>query len=346
MTVQDPPARRSKLVTPLHIIEALIIVGLLLWHFGAFRKTPNIAIITSGEGSYWDLVEAGAKKAADQYDCNFTMIRCKTDAMAQVDAINKALAEKYDGIAISPINPTIEAGALADVATSATLVTLDSDSAVARRLCFVGTDNYEAGHLCAQIVRDALPDGGELLISIGNVEKQNTQRRRQGLIDELLDRDFDPERAMDPVDQPLKGSKYTIVTTLVDGGDPAMATELAEKALKEHPNVKCLVGLLSYTGTSLVAALGDKAGKIPVVGFDVAETTLAGIENGSIAGTILQDQFGFGYHAVRILSENARGEKAQMPVFDKQTLPCEIVNKNNVAGIRGRINPSAGTQPS
>src|SRR5262249_10110104 len=162
------------------------------------------------------------------------------------------------------------------------------------------------GHMCAQIVRDAIPDGGEIIVSIGNVEKQNTQRRRQGLIDELMDRDFEPDRPMDPVDAPLKGAKYTIVTTLLDGGDPAMGTELAEKALKDHPNVKCLVGLLGYTGTSLVAALGDKAGKIPVVAFDAAETTLAGIENGSIAGTILQDQFGCGYHAVRILGENSR----------------------------------------
>src|SRR5438552_3248017 len=90
--------QRHKLVTPLHIIEALIIVGLLLWHFGAFKHTPNVVIITSGEGPYWDRVEAGAKKAADQYDVKVTVMRCKSDMMAQVDTIKQALAQKYDGI--------------------------------------------------------------------------------------------------------------------------------------------------------------------------------------------------------------------------------------------------------
>src|SRR4051794_11480846 len=191
MTTQvSPPShrKRSKLVTPLHIIEALIIVGLLAWHFGVFKHTPSVAIITSGEGPYWDRVEAGAKKAADQYDLKVSVIRCKTDQQAQSDAINQALNQGFDGIAVSPVSATGEVGALADIASRSRLITLDSDANVAGRLCFVGTDNYEAGRICGQIVRDSIPDGGEVIISIGNVEKQNTQRRRQGLIDELLDR--------------------------------------------------------------------------------------------------------------------------------------------------------------
>src|SRR5689334_18606530 len=154
--------KRHRFWTPLHIIEALIIIGLLAWHFGAFKKTPSIAIITSGEGPYWDRVEEGAKKAADQYDVKLNMIRCKTDMQAQNDAIRQALEDKYDGIAVSPINPTGQAAALSDIAGTSTLVTLDSDSPVARRLCFVGTDNYDAGRIVGQLVRAAVPDGGEV----------------------------------------------------------------------------------------------------------------------------------------------------------------------------------------
>ena len=350
MTVEaEVPSKRkrSKLVTPLHIIELLIIIGLLAWHFGAFNRTPTIAIITSGEGPYWDRVEIGAKHAADQFDVKVDVIRCKTDMEAQIEAINNALTKKYDGIAVSPINPPGEAVALANIAAQTSLVTLDSDSPVPGKLCFVGTDNYEAGRLAAQLVHNAIPDGGEVVVSIGNIEKQNTQRRRQGLIDELLGRSYEPDRPMDPVDQPLKGDKYSIDATIVDNSDQSLASDLAAKALKDHPNVKCFVGLLSYSAPAIVRGLGDqnKDGKIKVIGFDADESTLAGIETGAIASSVLQDQYGCGFHAVRILGEAARGQRSQLPVYDKQILPCTIVNKDNLADTRKLLSLAPTTQP-
>src|SRR3954467_14286900 len=249
--------KRHRFWTPLHIIEALIIVGLLAWHFGAFKKTPSIAIITSGEGPYWDRVEEGAKKAADQYDLKVNVIRCKTDMQAQMEAIKAALADKYDGIAVSPISPTGEAAALAEIAGTSTLVTLDSDSQVARRLCFVGTDNYDAGRTVAQLVRQAIPDGGEVIISIGNAEKQNTQRRRQGVIDELLERPFEPDRPMDPIEEPLKGPKFTVISTIVDNAEAGTTSEMTTKAIKDHPNIKAAVGLLSYSAIALLRGVEE-----------------------------------------------------------------------------------------
>ncbi len=340
--------KRHRFWTPLHIIEALIIVGLLAWHFGAFQHTPKIAIITSGEGPYWDRVEAGAKYAADQYDVKVDVIRCKSDMQAQLDAINHALEEKYDGIAVSPINAPGEAAALANIAGQSTLVTLDSDSPVSGKLCFVGTDNYEAGRMCGQLVKDAVPAGGAVIVSVGNVDKQNTQRRRQGLIDELLDRTYEENRPMDPVDQPLKGAKYTVVTTLVDNSDAAVASDLVGQAMKDHPDVKCFAGLLSYSAPAILHGLQGigKEQKVKVIGFDADDATLTGIDQGAIAATILQDQFGCGYHAVRILAESARGNRTQLPIFDKQSLPCTVVTKETLPGVRSRLGKSPATQPA
>jgi len=350
-STSGPRSRPRRLITPLRVIEFLVVVGIALWALGVFKKTPKIAIITSGEGPYWDLVETGAKKAAEMYDADLTVIRCKTDMQAQIDAINDALTKGYDGIAVSPINPMGESAALSDVAAKTTLVTLDSDSPVARRLCFVGTDNYEAGRLCAQLVRNALPDGGEVIICIGNAEKENTQHRRQGLIDELLERTYEPTRPADPIEPAMKGPKFTVVTTLVDGGEPSTAADLATKAIADHPNVKCFIGLLSYTAPALVSALdtAKKIGAIKVVGFDASEGTLAGVENGDIAGTIVQDQYGCGYHTVRILAEVARGDHSELPVFDRRTLPCEVVTKDNVVAVRRQLKgepPPPSTQPA
>jgi ribose transport system substrate-binding protein len=340
--------KRNRFLTPLHIIEALIIIGLLLWHFGVFNHRPSIAIITSGEGTYWDRVEAGAKRAADQYDVQVNVIRCKSDTMAQIDAINAALKDKYDGIAVSPINTSGEAAALASIAGQTSLVTLDSDSPVAGKLCFVGTDNYEAGRLAAQLVRTALPNGGVIIVSVGNMEKQNTQRRRQGLIDDLLDRSYEEDRSMDPIDQPLKGDKYTIAATLVDNSDQQAASDLAAKAMKDHSDVNCFVGLLSYSAISINRGIQDanKDGKVKVIGFDVDDATLSGIDDGKITGTVMQDQFGIGFHAVRILGEAARGQRSELPMFDRQVLPSTIVTKDSLPEARGRLSMAPTSQPA
>lgn len=342
MTMQsDVPAKTQPSASLLRIAVLIILAGVVLWYFGVFRSKPKIAIITSGEGPYWDLVVAGAHEAAQQYDVNLKVVKSRTDAAQQTQAIRELLKEKYDGIAVSPINPDGQADVLYEVAMATTLVTLDSDSPVSNRLCFVGTDNYHAGRLCGEQIRKALPDGGEIIISLGSLDKDNTRLRRQGVIDELLERPFEPDHPMDPIDKPVTGgNNYTIVTTLVDGGgDADKATELAVAAIKANPNVKCLVGLLGYSTPALLKALEQtgSTGKIQVVGFDQAEATLNGIENGHVFASILQDQFGCGFQTVRILAENARGNRSGLPMFQRRTLPCEVINRDNVASIRSLL---------
>jgi ribose transport system substrate-binding protein len=346
MTTQmDVPAKTHRTITPFRVLVTLILIGLLAWNLGLFKRAPRVVIITSGEGHYWDAVENGANRAADDYGVKLTVIRCKSELLPQLDAIKQATGDRYDAIAISPINPDGEATLMADVGAKMPLVTLDSDSPVARRICFIGTDNYDAGRLCGQMVRDAMPDGGQVVIALGNSEKENTQRRRQGVIDELLQRPFLPERPADAYDAELKGGNFEIVATLAAGSEAAVATDMAAKAIKDHPNVKCLIGLLSYSAPALAKAVDDsgKTGQIKVVGFDVSDDTLAGIDAGRIAGTVMQDQFGCGYQTVHALADCARGVTAELPVFGKKILSCRIVKKDNLEDARRRLNGTTAT---
>src|SRR5438093_8549327 len=82
---------------------------------------------------------------------------------------------------------------------------------------FVGIDNYAAGRFAADEIREALPDGGPILITVGSATMQHGRDRRQGLIDGLLERGFDRNRTPDPIDAPLKGPKYSVVATVTDG---------------------------------------------------------------------------------------------------------------------------------
>jgi ribose transport system substrate-binding protein len=286
------------------------------------------------------MIVAGAREAEKQYDVNLVIIRAKGDA--QADAVRNLVGQKYDGVAVSPYNPPSEAPILSDLAGQTTLVTFDSDSPLSNRLCFVGTDNYAAGRLCGQQARAALGDaGGEVLIQVGNLDKDNAQRRREGVIDELLDRPFEANHPMDPTDQPLKSEKITVDATSVDTDTPDIdIVGDVVNAVKAHPNVKCIIGLNEYSAPNIIKALeqSGKSGKVIVIGFDANPDTLSGIENGTISCSILQDQFGCGFHVVRILAETARGNRSGLPMFQRRTLPVEIINKDNVAAMRTQLN--------
>jgi ribose transport system substrate-binding protein len=328
---------RQRQFSPLSVLIIAVLLGLLLWTSGVLHGRPEVVMVTSGEGPYWDTVIKGAEEAATESNVKLKIMRCKSDREVQFKAIQDALNTNPAGIAVSPLDPTFQNTVLAQVAANTTLVTFDSDSPVSRRLCFVGTDNYGAGRLLGEAVKHAVPDGGEVIICMGVPNKDNTLRRRQGVIDELLDRPVDALHASDALDKPIKGDKYTITATLSDNGDRDRAHALATEAVKAHPDVKCYIGLVSYSAPTVVEVL-KQAGtpdKAKVFGFDIDERTLKGIEDGSIQATVMQDQYGLGYHAVRILAAEALGNRGELPAYQEHVLPCRIITKDNVQQARG-----------
>jgi len=336
---------RSRL--PLVLLLLLLVVvaaGGWMWQSGMFQSRAKLAMVTAGStGTYWELIERGAKDAADRYNVNLTVIHpSSSDEPSQTTAIQALMGKGYDGVAISPNDPPRQASALADIAadTNGNLITFDSDSAVSRRLCFIGTDNYDAGRVCAEYIRQAIPAGGEVIISIGSLDKENGQRRRQGVIDGLLERSMERLRPMDPVDGMLKDQahpKYTVVATLIDGIDPAKATAMAADALKKYPDVKCFAGLFAYSTPSILKALSDanQLGKVQIVGFDANESTLDGVEAGTVYTSVIQDAYGIGFQAIRTLADVTRGDKRfAVPMFPTVYLSADPATKANVAAVK------------
>jgi ribose transport system substrate-binding protein len=234
------------------------------------------------------------------------------------------------------------------------LITFDSDAPESKRRLFVGTDDYAAGSWAAELVRDVLPEGGEVMISVGSLETTNGRDRRQGLIDALLDRKFDRTRTGDAVDAPLKGSKYSIAATVLDGADVAKGKTLIAAAIKAHPQTNCIVGLWSYSAAVVLGGIeqAGKSGQIKVIAFDESPETQAGIEAGTVQASILQDQYRIGYEAVRVLASSVRGLEQSGPTGPRMThLPIYVLRQDNLELLRSqnRIrrlapNPQSSTQ--
>jgi ribose transport system substrate-binding protein len=228
--------------------------------------------------------------------------------------VDDLLAKGVKGIAISPVNPADETDYLNTVAAQVPLITSDSDAADSKRLCYIGTDNHAAGVMAGGLIKEAIPQGGKIILFVGKSDAQNAKDRIQGIRDAL------------------KGSQVQVIDVRTDNADHGVAKSNASDMLVAHPDVACLVGIWSYNGPAIASAIQDagKVGKVKEVCFDTDPGTPEGIKRGVIYGTVVQDPYTFGFKSIQILNQLAHGDKSGLPKSGLMIIPNQAVKKGNL----------------
>ena len=143
--------------------------------------------------------------------------------------IETALVRGVAGIAISPIDAKNQVDLINQAAKQSKVVTHDSDAPDSQRLCFIGMDNYKAGREAGKLVKEALPEGGKIMIFVGRLEQLNAQQRRQGVIDELMDKPVQSPTASNTI-RPATRSKVPVAPS-----SARAPTTLITRAQGERP---------------------------------------------------------------------------------------------------------------
>ena len=276
---------------------------------GSDESRPKVAFVTNGVASFWVIAESGVKQGATEFDVDTEVLMPAEGISDQKRMIEDQLTKGVDGIAVSPIDPVNQTELLNKAAGYTHVITHDSDAPDSDRKCYIGMDNYLAGWMCGDLVKEAMPDGGKLAIFIGRLEQDNARRRRQGVIDSVLGRTKDGSR-YDPPDAEIKEGKWHIVGTYTDQFDRAQGKANAEDAMSRHPDLAGMVGLFAYNPPLMLEALkqGDRLGKVKVIAFDEADETLQGIKDGTVHGTVVQNPYEYGRQSVKVLAGLARGK--------------------------------------
>ena len=292
---------------------------------------PRLAYVTNGVASFWTIAKVGALKAGSDLDVKVDIRMPVEGALDQKRIVEDLLARGVDGIAISPIDPENQEDLINEACENTFVITHDSDAPRTKRLCYVGMDNYKAGRLVGKLVREAMPEGGSVMLFVGRLEQLNAAQRRQGVIDELLDRSREQMGKIDPINQILKGKRYTILDTRTDQFDQAKAKANAEDAIARYPELGCMVGLFAYNTPACLVALKDAGNKqIHLVAFDEDPETLQGIVDGRIHGTVAQQPYQYGYESVRILAGLVKGDQSVIPENGFLNIPAQSIRKDNV----------------
>lgn len=296
---------------------------------------PVIGVVTNTTDPFWDLCEAGAKKAAQDFDV--TLLFRQPERLAaevQKPIIDAWVNQPVSAMAVSVIDPKGQTEDLRLVSKKMPLVTMDNDAPDCGRLCYIGVDNKEAGRAAGRLVKQAIPNGGTIALFIANTTSANAIGRIGGVLEELATPEANGTPASHPQRPEIKGKmygKYFLVDgeAKTDGGPGERAVSNARDILNRTEGVPdvCLIGLYAYNPPSILEAARAKSlvGKVKIVGFDEQLETLKAVANGEIVGTVVQDPYNYGYKSVEVLAAVVRGDNSKIV---KGSSPYQVVTKD------------------
>jgi len=295
---------------------------------GGAGTKHKLAFVTNNASEFWTIARKGTEKAAKDLPNIEVEFRIPADGTAaeQQRQVDDLLAKGIHGIAISPVDPKNQTAMLNRAASQTLVVTQDSDAPDSNRSCYIGTDNVAAGRQAGELVKEALPQGGKIMVFVGVLDAANAQQRYQGL------------------KEALAGSNISIIDVRTDNTDRVRAKSNASDTLVNNPDIAGMVGLWSYNGPAILAAVreANKLDKVKIIAFDEEDETLTGIKDGAIYATVVQQPFEFGYRSMELMAKVLDGDKSGIPASKQIFVPTIAVKKADVEEFIKKINGLRG----
>ncbi len=199
-------------------------------------KKLKLAFVSNTAATFWTLARRGcdaAQAELSNIEVDFR-IPATGSAAEQQQILDDLMAHGVDGIAVSAIDPRNQTKFLNKIAATTLLITCDSDAPDSQRVCYIGTDNFQAGVEAGKLIKEALPGGGSIMAFVGYADAQNATDRYNGIRQEL---------------------NVKIIDLRTDDTDLVRAQKNAEDTLVKYPDIALLVGLYDYNGPAILNAV-------------------------------------------------------------------------------------------
>ncbi len=269
------------------------------------------AIPKSTGGEFWETVETGARRAADELGValKWEGTVTETEIAEQTKIIENMINLGVDGIAIAPLNRQAQRKPIETAASNGIpVVVFDSAVDGSAHKSFVATDNNRGGELAAGFLADALPGGARVMVLRYVQGTASTEERAAGFI--AAAKAGGLEIAADPYSETgtLEGSKNVAANTF--------ERFIANKKLQ-------LDGIFAANLTAtlgIASALDDlrKSGiavEVKFAGFDSSPKLVQELEAGNIDALVVQNPEKMGYLAVQTAYKVIQGETVP-PMID------------------------------
>ncbi len=321
------------------VVSVAILLCVLMVVAGCSKKTDTtpakpaeakmrLAFITNNTADFWIFARRGCEKAQAELGTFELEFRLNNDATAaeQRRIMDDLVSRGVKGIAISPIDPENQKPFIDELSATTTIVTCDSDIPASKRLCYIGTDNVDAGRQAGQLIKEVLPDGGKIMLFVGKKDTQNAKERIQGIT------------------EAVKGTKIEIIDVRTDNVDQVVAKSNVSDSIVKYPDLACCVGLWNYNGPAILNAVKDAGmlGKMKIVCFDENDETLNGVKDGHIYGTVVQQPFEFGYQSMMMLAAVAAGDTSSIPADGLKIIPTLMIKQADAPAFIEKVKTVLG----
>jgi ribose transport system substrate-binding protein len=296
---------------------------------GAFAQDKKtLAFVVNGASDFWKLAEAGVKKAQEElpnYDLQFKYPE-QAAAAIQQRLMDDLVAAGVSAIMVSAVDPKSSTEALNRIGAQVPLFTTDSDAPDTNRVAYIGSSNTDAGKQAGEIAKKAMPDGGKCIGFVGLLGADNARERIDGM------------------KAALEGSNVELIDVRGDDIDMTRAKRNVEDALAANPDIDCMVGFYSYNPPRIYEVLKEagKLGEITVVAFDEDPITLGGVREGTIAGTVVQQPYEWGYQGMKLMAAVLEGDTSMIPENKLVIVPTAIIDKDNVDAFEAELKARIG----
>ena len=284
-------------------------------------ETTRITLIAAfANETYWGSMANGVTKAGEDLGISTKCIGfTEMDAERQVKAIKSAIYAKTDAIITSGTQKSEEFNEVLKEADEAGIpvILVDSDVEEAEKLCYIGTDNYEAGKLAGEDIAAATGGMGDVAVIVSNLEAENQRERLEGFR------------------QALEGYPDIRIAEIIEGNSDARAlNECISQLLEEEKELDAVFCAEGYSATTICQLIRNAKGEyddLKVVGFGISHLKRQNIEEGILYSTIYQDSYEMGYRAVSAIKEALQGKQVlKVSYTETKSIKKENIEEMNV----------------
>ena len=238
-----------------------------------------------------------------------------TDIEGQIALIESMVTKGVQGIALTPVDPTVAPALDKAIAAGVKVVLMDNNIPDWNgRAALATTDNYNAGKLAGEYLKTVLKDGDTLGILEGVPGVPSLDDRVNGML------------------EGLKGVDVQIVGKGATNCTEELGISVAEDLLTKHPELKAIFAACGPPAAGAAQAIknaGIANDKIVLAGFDFCCGEQEALEAGIEDATVAQFPAKMAELGVDALVRAIRGEKVESLIDSGAAL----VTKDNMASF-------------
>jgi ribose transport system substrate-binding protein len=293
------------------------------------QTTPMIPVIVKDSTSlYWQTVLAGARKAGQELGIKIAELgaQSESDVAGQINILESAVAANPAAVVIAPAQFAALGRPIDAAAKKVRIIGIQSPADTAAITSMLTTDNVQAGRIAADILAERIQKTyadaeGDVALITSSFGVAAFEQRAKGFKEQIA----------------TKYGALNVVAEKVADGEATTARKLMSDLIAAYPELRGVFasnpmmaqGAAEAAAESKTNKTGDK---INLVGFDWDDKVIKFLQDGTIAGLIVQDPFRMGYEGVRAALSASKGEQVPAQI----DIAAGLITKANMNSARSQ----------